>query len=281
MGCCNSKKDDQPPAKKSLVVEDAKPAATSKPATTAASSSTLPTSEQKTTVQRQKSTSLSSRRRKSVTKDSPKKTVPRVVESKKTPLSTVFDQYAGEDDDSDTMCEEKLEKFFVDIGLDLSEDMDIIWGLSWKLNCENLGEIDRKEFMKGFTKLGVSVWDGIVRQVSLLRKELDEPRKFTLFYGWLFNYFIDAEGGQKTLRPDEGLEYWPHLLKRWKLCNDFMAFTKIQVEEKNIRAISNDLWTLVNEFSNKVKDDMSNWAELDHGGWPSHIDEFVEYMQEK
>jgi len=201
-------------------------------------------------------------------------------------LPKVFDQYAGEGDDADIMAEDNLLKFFEDIGVNPTTEVDIVWGFSWLIKAESLGEISRDEFSKlNSVKIGYQTyysknWNDIKNLITNLRKALDNKKQFEEYYKWLFNYFLWTEEGQKTLRTDEALEYWPFVLRRWKNCDKFITYTQKAVEDKDLRAVSNDLWSCVWEFARDVRPDLSNWEQHNHGGWPSHIDGFVEYLEE-
>jgi hypothetical protein len=208
-------------------------------------------------------------------------------------LSTLFDSYAGQDEDSDAMFDENLVRFFSDIKVD-AEGMTSM-ALAWKINADGPGEFSRKEFTEGFSKLGCSTLVDIKSLVGRLEPQLRENKSnFSTFYKWCFKFCLEDEKKQLEV-PDT-----------WGLKPQFLAFIS---KKTDLRCISRDLWDLTNEFAGSVRADLSNYNPVrsvsvyvrgcsiyyvylsfilflhmcdmqDEGAWPVVLDEFCEFVQE-
>ena len=51
------------------------------------------------------------------------------------------------------------------------------------------------------------------------------------------------------------------------------------VQEKNVKAVTKDVWDMLLTFSKSINEDMSNFDE--DGAWPVLLDDFVEWHREK
>merc|ERR1712080_27461 len=195
-----------------------------------------------------------------------------------TSLEKVCEQYLGEGDDADCICEDKLNSFLKSIGINHENEKKIVWGLYWKLECTDFGEISQDQFLNGFKKMGVTNGEGIKSMVLKLRTELKDNRKakFEKFYMWLFTFFIALEYGRKTLPPNQAIEIWKNVLVDWPLCEKYVSYSE---NNRELKAVSKDLWKHTWLFIRDVKPNLSNWSECDDGSWPSHIDGFIEYLE--
>lgn len=94
-------------------------------------------------------------------------------------LSKLFNKYADVDDDS-IMSEEGTMKFFKDINVDAAS-MDTLV-VAWMLKCEELGIIERQEFIDGFAKSGCSTIKDIKQSVATTVQNVKSKDQFKVFY---------------------------------------------------------------------------------------------------
>lgn len=188
-----------------------------------------------------------------------------------TKLTAMFNKYAGEDDEKDTMVD--MEQFCEDVGA--SEVMALV--LCFKLDAANVGELSRKEFVDGFGSLSCDTISKIKAWVSRTAKMLlSRNSEFKAFHRWLFSFLKDSEE-RKTLDKDAGLEIMRMTLTDaiFPLNKRYCSFLE---SDKGPRHITRDLWDMTYDFACVVKPDLSNWDDCDDA-WPVAIDEFVEMMQ--
>lgn len=196
-------------------------------------------------------------------------------------LAKLCAKYLGEGDDADIICEDKLEEFFTDAGVDLEGPMTM--GLFFRLKCKTNGEIHKDEFINGFSALGVDTIKGIQADLQKFEGQLRQTSVFKEFYNWLFPFMKESEE-RKTIDAEDAINNWELLLPgRFRLLDKWLEFVKGKFEAEDLKVVSRDLWQMTLEFANdldqqQVKDDLSNYE--DSGAWPCFLDEFVEYVQE-
>ena len=82
--------------------------------------------------------------------------------------------------------------------------------------------------------------------------------------------------GVHTLPVEVALQMWELTLKgRCKFLERWCTF----VQEKNVKAVTKDVWDMLLTFSKSINEDMSNFDE--DGAWPVLLDDFVEWHREK
>jgi DCN1-like protein 1/2 len=188
-------------------------------------------------------------------------------------LSRLFDHYSGSDDEKDLMADERLGKFFQD--LEVNPESSLTLGIAWQLKCKNFGEIERKEFVTGFSALGVDSLEAIKKETKRIEGIMQERRGFRDFYRWLFDFIKDSEE-RKTIDCESAYEMWALVLRpHFSHLTDFIEFCKKQ----QLKTIPKDLWEQLYEFAKEVKQDFSNYEE--DGAWPVTIDSFVEQVRAK
>jgi len=189
-------------------------------------------------------------------------------------LNKIFDDYVDPESKED-LFEGRLVKFLHDVGVD-ENGMDSL-ALSWKLNCQEQGIITRKDFVTGFSNMGVDTVQGIKKEVEKLKKDLDNAALFKQFYTWLFTYC--TENKRKTIDKAVAIGVWSLTLNKWPLKNEWIEFLT-ELEEKHLKAVSKDLWLQVLEFSREIGPDLSGY-DADAGAWPFLVDMFVDYLKKK
>lgn len=189
--------------------------------------------------------------------------------------NAVFSKYAGtEGEEVDVMFGESMGRFFQDVGLN-PEGAETLQ-LAYFLQCVDLGEVGREEFVKAFTTAGCDSLAGMKQCVATQVAALKDVKKFRDFWKWLFDFYNDDKG-RKVLSMETAVEAWTLVLKdRFGLLDEWNAFIQ---DESKLEHCSKDMWCQLYEFVIEVKSDLSNFDE--DGAWPYVIDSFVEHVQEK
>jgi len=169
------------------------------------------------------------------------------------------------------MYDVKLAEFFTAIGLDPAGSSTL--AVAWKLKCKTIGEINRKEFVDGFTAMGCDAVANITTAVKGIATSLDNPREFKEFYKWVFE-FVKEEGERKTIDAQMACDMWNLIfLKQFPLLPKWIAY----LESKSTKTVSKDVWLQLFEFAKEVKPDLSNFDP--DAAWPGIIDEFVTFVR--
>lgn len=191
-------------------------------------------------------------------------------------LNQIFDKYAGEDKESDSMFDEKLAAFCEDVGVDPEGYMTL--ALAWHLKAKTFGEFSRSEFCEGFAAAGADTLAKIKAAVQKLDTTLTTRKdEFRKFYRWVFEFVKEAPD-RRTIDKEAAVQMWGVLLPgRFAHADEWLEFA---AETKEIKAVSKDLWFQLWEFVSEIKPDFSNF-DADGGAWPGAIDSFVEKLQEK
>lgn len=99
-------------------------------------------------------------------------------------------------------------------------------------------------------------------------------------------FVAGREGDQKALSVENALIYWGMLFSPpgmlWKTRHhDWLELWKSFLDEKWTRSVNRDMWNMTIEFAYKTLSDesLSFWHE--DGAWPSVIDDFVAWCQER
>jgi hypothetical protein len=219
------------------------------------------------------------------------------VDSKK--LTTLFDTYA-DPDEQDSIDGEGLQRFFTDLGLDLSGAGPL--ALAWQYKCSEYATVTRKEFTEYYTSHGLDSLEKMKADAKRVEAMLQDKKTFKEFYRWLFD-FVKEEEERKTIgqwkgdstaffrascflmssfaclsSPDNNIAFglWKVVLPlHFPLTTEWLAFCK--KSEKSLKMVSNDLWQQLWEFAKDANADLSNFDE--DGAWPVIIDEFVAWYK--
>ena len=148
--------------------------------------------------------------------------------------------------------------------------------------------VDSIEKLRGaFDRLRQSLQDEQARPQTardaapcvVARAALSSPRpaqEFRDYYGFCFNFAKEPGFGVRTLPVEVALQMWELTLKgRCKFLERWCTF----VQEKNVKAVTKDVWDMLLTFSKSINEDMSNFDE--DGAWPVLLDDFVEWHREK
>lgn len=101
-----------------------------------------------------------------------------------------------------------------------------------------------------------------------------------------YTFVIGREGDQKALSLENALVYWDILFAQpgmlWESGSyNWLDLWKRFLDQKWTRSVNKDMWNMTLEFALKsmADEELSFWTE--DGAWPSVIDDFVAWCQQK
>lgn len=165
-------------------------------------------------------------------------------------------------------------RYLEDLGLDL-EEVGVL-ALAMELNAPTQGVFDRAGFVRGWSGLGISNFQSMKDHAAALTTSLQSSQEQELFkktYMYTFGFALTPPS--RTLPLESAFVFWDLLLtdkfprlEQWK---EFLT-------EKG-RGISRDTWNLLLDFTQTVKEDLSDYDEAE--AWPVVIDDFVAWCKAK
>ncbi|XP_041063115.1 DCN1-like protein 3 isoform X2 [Cetorhinus maximus] len=137
----------------------------------------------------------------------------------------------------------------------------------------------RKEFVEGCKALNADSIDGIRARFPSLMNEAKVEDKFKDLYRFTFQFGLDSEEGQRSLRREIAVALWklvftqnvPFILDQW------LSF--LTENPPGIKGISRDTWNMFLNFIQVIGPDLTNYSEDE--AWPSLFDTFVEWEMER
>lgn len=139
-----------------------------------------------------------------------------------------------------------------------------------------MAEIERREFISGFTNEGVDTLSGIQSRVEgRLNLILENDEEHRIFYKWLFQY-LKEDPKNRTIQSGLGVALWGIVFnnEHFPLLQLYSSYIR-----SNTEFISRDLWDQSYEF---LKDIDATFETYDSdGAWPCIIDEFVVSLRRK
>jgi len=200
--------------------------------------------------------------------------------SAKTNIEIMFQKYTNlnpsedeDDDEGDYLKNDGILKFAQDLGIDIDKPDPSLLLIAWKLGVKGAHafEFSREEFTR---------WDEIFscRSIEDMKVALNDWKRlidtnkseFKKFYNFVFIYLRET----KTVLPlDEAINAWDSMnhFTKWPLYPKWKNY----LESTQVKSISNDLWKLLLDFSEKCVSNLNQYQENDM--WPSQIDGFVEW----
>jgi len=143
--------------------------------------------------------------------------------------------------------------------------------ISWKLkvNHDVCWEINKKEFVEGWTNLGAHNLSTMKKCLDQFRQEIKNPAEFKKFYAYTFDYLRESK---TILSIEEAQVVWEMLGfndKRWALFQKWIDFMQTK------KVITKDHWKLFIPLleQHPTLQSLASY-ELD-GAWPTAFDEFV------
>lgn len=192
-----------------------------------------------------------------------------------TKLKALFKKFLDEDydkdeDDEPYIGQDGIIAISEKLGINPAEDIEILV-LSWLMDCTEMGCWTDKEFYLGLSRLKCASLSQLKKRVSSFKSMIASAEKYKEFYTWCFYYFKSSS--QKGLVIEMAAAAWGLILKnRCPLLPEVLEFM-----ETYDRGISLDTWSMMLEFSQTVKRDLTGWVEL----YPPFFDDFVEWLEEE
>lgn len=157
--------------------------------------------------------------------------------------------------------------------LGLAPDSLEILIMSYLMNIQQMGYIDRTEFSKmaHHIKSKSTLKNHLVEQRMGLKFEMDMAKKLHRF---AFDFCREKE--KKIIDKETAVAMLTCIMQnRWKLVNTFIDY----LIKSTYRGINRDQWNNVFEFV-RTFGDFENVQDYDpDGAWPVMIDEFVEFVK--
>ncbi|KAH6893302.1 Cullin binding-domain-containing protein [Thelonectria olida] len=154
------------------------------------------------------------------------------------------------------------------------------------VQAPTVGVVTKKGYVDGWksTGVGASHQEHATHIRKLTSNLSTDSNLFKKVYKYTF--VLGRENDQKALTLENALIYWDILFSDpgviWKSKNhNWLDLWKKFLGEKWTRSVNRDMWNMTLEFARKSMADetLSFWNE--DGAWPSVIDDFVEWCQEK
>jgi len=149
--------------------------------------------------------------------------------------------------------------------------------LFWKLKLSQAYFISEEQWIQGMAYLGMETLSRMKKQLPKLKNELDEDDdQFIDFYMFCFRYMKQPD--QKSLGLESAVATWKLIMKnKYKYIDEWCTF----VENELKHSITPDTWRQFLEFTKDATFKSFATFDLSMTAYPSAIDEFVEYMQQK
>ena len=187
-------------------------------------------------------------------------------------IAALFDKYKEANEDSIQVS--GIERLCADLKVEPTDAIMLI--IAWQMKAATMCVFTREEWTRGMVEMGCDSIESLRESFDDLRALLDDDDAFRDYYGFCFNFSKEPGFGVRTLPTEVASQMWQLTLSdRFEHMAQWEAF----LGEKDVRAITKDVWDMLLTFANDVESDMGNYDE--DGAWPVLIDEFVEWYKEK
>jgi len=185
-------------------------------------------------------------------------------------VRTFFDKYS----DGEKIGDEKFEKFFQDIGVDIYEDLTAIY-ICMKMKVDKMGIITYEQMKNGCNAFGVAGLDKWrTKMVDIKKSWARDEAEFKRAYTCAFE--LNREDGMNNIETDTCIEMW----KMWLpgKCGFLDSWFNFLVNVKKPNVVKKDQWIQFYELCKQTNGDFSKFSDVDDGTWPEIIDDFNEHM---
>jgi len=190
-------------------------------------------------------------------------------------VKKLFDKYADKED-TDIMSQEGTIQFFKDVGV--NPDGHETLAIAWLLNSTEMGLIQRKEFVEGFSAQGCSSIQDIKGVVKSKIASLATETQFRQFYKWVFQHVKEDEK-KKTISITLAIQLWKIVLgskqKDLPLLDKWLVWCE---KADDFKAVNRDVWEQIYDF---LKESKTIAACDESGAWPVQVDEFIQWAKEQ
>ena len=184
-------------------------------------------------------------------------------------LESFFQKY--KDPTEDAILAEGVESFCEDLGVNPTDFIVLV--IAWKFQASEMCRFTREEFINGCQKLKAINAGGLKKCFpDLIRETQESERSFKELYQFTFSFGLDHSQGQRVLPTDMAIQLWELLFthKHYPILSRWIEF----LQKTETRSITRDTWNMFLPFLQTMKDDLSNYDELE--AWPTLFDDFVE-----
>jgi len=187
-------------------------------------------------------------------------------------ITQLFESYREGDQDSIQIA--GIERMCADLQVEPTDPVMLL--IAWQMRAATMCEFTREEWTRGFVEMGCDSMDGLKASFDEQWQQLDDDDTFRDYYSFCFGFAKDPGYGVRTLPVEVALQMWQlTLASRLKPFKEWEEF----IEEKQVKAVTKDVWDMLFTFAIDVDADLSNYDE--DGAWPVLIDDFVEWLREK
>ncbi|KZV70637.1 DUF298-domain-containing protein [Peniophora sp. CONT] len=211
----------------------------------------------------------------------------------------LFAEYADADDPN-TIDPDGLANLCTAAQISMEGAMPLL--LSWQMDETEMMKLTKEHWIKATGELQISSLPALALALNelydllILRKPPVKPKDgrepynrarynlyardpkkaFGEFYGYL--YKLVTPPGSRNIEVDTALTLWTvTLAPAYPVVTEVVEFVN---EAGSFKAVNKDLWSMMLEFCNTVKADLSNY-DADDGAWPTMIDDFVDWKKSK
>eukprot|EP00730_Choanoeca_flexa_P013333 TRINITY_DN5208_c0_g1_i2.p1 TRINITY_DN5208_c0_g1~~TRINITY_DN5208_c0_g1_i2.p1 ORF type:complete len:186 (+),score=31.17 TRINITY_DN5208_c0_g1_i2:152-709(+) len=151
-----------------------------------------------------------------------------------------------------------------------------VLALAWRMDAGKMCYFSRRQFRT------LANYD--VKSINDLRAKLPQflesaLRNFRSFYMFAFGFGLDREKGERVLPLELAMGMWQLVFSTPERPSKHLPVFFEFLQQSDTRGITRDTWDLYLTFTDTVDEACSNYS--DEEAWPSLLDEFVEYVQEK
>lgn len=188
-------------------------------------------------------------------------------------IDEMFSNYKVKDNEQEERIEaEGIIRLLHDIGVDPLDPVTLV--ISLKMSAETMGKYTKEEFYLGMRTMQCDSMDKLKKKIGDLRRELDSAETFKDVYEFSFHFALEPNA--KALPLETAIGLWKVLMVgKWCFTDEWCEF----LEKNHGKAISNDTWSQVLQFSKLVGPKLEGYTVDD--AWPYLLDEFVEWKTEQ
>jgi len=161
--------------------------------------------------------------------------------------------------------------------LGIEDDNDFgLFLLAYRMDATEVQlELQKEEFIDGWTSYGCASIDAMKKKVGEWREEVKQVKEFRKFYFFMFEYLKEESKTYITL--EEAMMVWKLLGidKKWALWDKWVVY----LEKEKTKAVSRDTWRQFHDFVEAHQRSLDDYDEM--SSWPVLMDGFYYYASGK
>lgn len=163
---------------------------------------------------------------------------------------------------------EGTEQLCNDLEIDPSDALMLAF--AWRLGADTMCKFTRAQW-RTLASYNVKTLADLKKLLPTLMEEAQ--KSFDRYYEFTFNFGLDKSKGERVLPVAVAVPLWQLVFSNRTKSAHLDNLLKF-IERKGTKGITKDTWELYLLFTRTIKDDYSNYDEME--AWPSLLDEFVE-----